>query len=154
MNNKILAIAVGVLIVTALVSEAQAIRRAGSGGWGYKTMYGDKFDPETVETIQGEVVDVEKFTPLRQMAFGYKVEVKTAGGIIYVHLGPGYVVDREGFTVSPGDRVVVTGSKIDFDGEPTIIAMEIRDGNRELKLRSASGVPLWSELYKEMYGSD
>jgi hypothetical protein len=149
-------IAIGLSMFMALVffsldSDAfqLAIRRAGSQGWGLATQYGQMFNPQTVETIQGEVISVEKFIPLRRMGFGYLVVVKTKDEQIRVHLGPGYYVDQEGFELAPGDSVQVRGSRILFNGEPTIIASEVTKGDQTLRIRTDEGVPVWSGYYEQ-----
>lgn len=144
-----------VLIFLSMQSPAYqlAVRRAGSGGWGATTQYGHKFDPGTVETIKGEVVSVRKFVPLRSMAFGYLVTVKTEEETIPVHLGPGYYVDRSGFELAPNDSVEVTGSRILFHGESAIIATQVKKGDETLTLRTQKGIPVWSDYYKKQEGS-
>ena len=37
----------------------------GSGGWCMGTAYGKMYNPKTVETISGEVVSVDKITPIK-----------------------------------------------------------------------------------------
>ena len=41
-------------------------------------------------------------------------------------------------TIAPGDKVEVTGSRITYEGKPTIIAAEVKKGGQVLKLRDAS----------------
>jgi len=45
---------------------------------------------------------------------------------------------------APGDKVEVTGSRITYEGQPTIIAGEVKKGEQVLKLRDAAGVPAWA----------
>jgi hypothetical protein len=137
-------LALGFLLGTAQATEV-AIRRAGGQGWGAQTAYGQLFDPATVENLRGEVVSVERFTPLRQMGYGFLVVLETSTETIDVHVGPGWFVAEQDFEIAPGDRIMVRGSRILFDEKPAIIATEVRKGDRLLKLRLDNGQPVWSE---------
>ena len=46
--------------------------RHGSGGWGHGSQYGRMYDTNSVETISGEVVSVDTFTPMGGMSGGMK----------------------------------------------------------------------------------
>ena len=48
----------------------------GNGGWGLKSDYGKMYNPETVETISGEVISVDKITPRKGMLYGVHLKVK------------------------------------------------------------------------------
>ena len=64
-----------VLAVFSLCSGAAALAQQGvmwrgGGGWGSGMPYSQMFNPQTVETIRGVVVLVEKIAPMRGMAYG------------------------------------------------------------------------------------
>jgi len=40
--------------------------------------------------------------------------------------------------------VKVKGSRIRYEGQPTLIAGEVRKGEQILKLRDDNGIPLWA----------
>lgn len=126
-------------------AQELAIRRAGGQGWGAHTAYGKLFDPTSLVTLRGEVLSVERFTPLRQMGYGLLVVLETATETIDVHVGPGWFVAEQDFEISPGDKITVRGSRILFEEKPAVIATEVRSGERVLKLRLDSGQPIWSE---------
>jgi hypothetical protein len=69
--------------------------------------------------------------------------VKTGNQTISVHLGPSWYLDRQDFSIKNGDEIEVTGSRIDFSGNPAIIAAEVRQGGKVLKLRDNNGIPVW-----------
>jgi hypothetical protein len=141
------ALSMVVLLAPALESAATqvAVRRAGGQGWGAKTLYGSLFDPATVESFHGEVLDVEVFTPLRQMGWGLLVTVKTKDGVVPVHIGPGWFLDDIQLKILPGDKVQVRGSRIKFDEKPAVIATEVTVGEKRFILRRDDGLPVWSE---------
>jgi len=114
--------------------------RGGGAGDPYSRMY----NPKTVETLSGEVVSIEKAIPGRRMSYGVHFTLKTEKEAIPVHLGPSWYLEKQGMTLAPGDKVEVTGSRITYQGQPTIIAAEVSKGGQVLKLRDAAGVPAWA----------
>ncbi|MDI6852119.1 MAG: hypothetical protein QME75_00745 [Deltaproteobacteria bacterium] len=46
--------------------------------------------------------------------------------------------------MAAGDRLEVTGSRITYQGNPAIIASEVKKGDKALKLRDAQGIPAWA----------
>ena len=116
----------------------------GSGGWGMGMQYGKMYDSKTVETITGEVVGIEKITPMKGMSHGVHVLLKTAKETISIHLGPDWYIGNQDIKIEPKDKLEVKGSRITLQGKPAIIASEIRKGNDVLKLRDENGFPVWS----------
>ena len=116
----------------------------GSGGWGMGMQYNKMYDPKTVETISGEVVSVDKITPMKEMSQGVHITLKTAKETISVHLGPDWYIENQDIKIEPKDKVEVKGSRITFEGKPALIAAEVKKGNEILKLRDEKGVPVWS----------
>jgi hypothetical protein len=113
-------------------------------GWGAGDPYSRMYNPKTVETLSGEVVSVEKFTPGQKMSYGVHFTLKTDKETIPVHLGPSWYVEKQPVTVAQGDKVEVTGSRITYQGKPAIVAQEVKKGDQVLKLRDANGVPAWA----------
>ncbi len=116
----------------------------GGGGWGPGTSYGRIYNPQTVETISGEVVSVDQMTPMKGMYYGVHTIVKTDKETISVHLGPGWYIENQDVKIVPKDKVEVKGSRIIFEGKPAIIAAEVKKIDEVLVLRDASGIPVWS----------
>ena len=118
---------------------------AGGGGWGPGTQYGRMYDPKTVGTTDGEIIKVEKITPVRGMSRGVHLVLKTdKGETIAVHLGPEWYIDKQELTFKPGDKVQIRGSRITFEDKPAIIAAEVTKDGRTLQLRDSNGVPVWA----------
>ena len=135
------------LMTLFLVNESftqRGTRQGGSGGWGPGNQYGRMYDPNTVETINGEVVRVEKITPLRGMSYGIHLIVKTEKEEISVHLGPAWFIENQDIKIEAKDKIEVKGSRITFKGSPAIIAAEVKKGEHKLRLRDESGFPVWS----------
>ena len=83
------------MLVLASIVQAQGMRWHGGGGWGPGTAYGRIYDPKTVETVAGEVVKIERFTPMRGMSSGVHLVLKTGTGEVSVHLGPQWYLENQ-----------------------------------------------------------
>ncbi|RPH54048.1 MAG: DNA-binding protein [Lysobacterales bacterium] len=144
--NALLIVAVLVLsLLGASVVPAQnAVAWKGAGGWGPRTSYTRMYDPKTVETVKGEVVSVDRFTPAKGTSYGVHAMVKTDKETISVHLGPGWYVENQEPRLASGDKIEVKGSRVTFEGKPALIAAEVRKGDDVLVLRDTSGFPAWS----------
>jgi hypothetical protein len=116
----------------------------GSGGWGPGSTYNRLYDAKTVETINGEVIAVDKITPAEGMSYGVHLMVETDEDTVSVHLGPAWYLENQDVKIEPKDKVEIKGSKIMFKGKPALIAAEVRKGDRLLRLRDESGIPVWS----------
>jgi hypothetical protein len=120
------------------------MRWRGSSGWGGGTTYNRMYNPKTVETIDGEVISIDRITPMGGMSSGVHLQVKTGKETISVHLGPQWYLENQDIEIKPKDKVQITGSKIIFSGKPTIVAAQVKKGNTILTLRDENGLPLWS----------
>lgn len=101
------------------------------------------YDPATETTVTGTVEQVTHL-PGNNGMVGTHVELKTEAGVFDVHVGPESYITKQGFSFEKGDTLTVTGSKQDLGGKDSIIAKEIKKGDKVLTLRSASGIPQWS----------
>ena len=102
------------------------------------------FDPATVETISGEVLEVKRILKKKRRGHGIHLLVKTSGETISVHVGPSWYLEEQKIDFQKSDQVVITGSRVTFEGKPAIIASEIKKGDMVLVLRDQNGIPLWS----------
>ncbi len=140
-------IAMVTILSFTLPSEALAQRGIGSrggGGWGPGTSYASMYNPRTVGTFAGEVLSVDQITPMQGMSYGICIVLKTNKETISVHLGPGWYIENQDVTIASKDKVEVKGSRITFEGKPTLIAAEVKKGDQVLTLRDANGLPVWS----------
>ena len=126
------------------VALAQGMKWRGSGGWGPGSDYGRMYDPKTVETVTGDVVKVDRITPMRGMSSGVHLVVKTDKGDVSVHLGPQWYLENQDVKIEPKDKVVIKGSRVMLQGQPALIAAEVKKGDGILKLRDDAGVPMWA----------
>jgi len=142
--RKIMIALIAVVGMLLLLSEESLAQRGRGGGWGPETQYGRMYNPQTVETVSGEVVKVEKITPVKGMSRGIHVLLKTDKETVPVHLGPAWYIDNQEVTIKEKDKLQVKGSRINFQGKPAIVAAEVVKGDQVLVLRDQNGVPAWS----------
>ena len=143
-GTLIVVISILVLLIATDSFAQRGMGRKGGGGWGMGTAYGKMYDPKTVETVSGEVIRVDKITPIKGMSYGVHMTLKTDKETISVHMGPGWFIENQKIKIEPKDIVEVKGSRITFEGKSAIIAAEVKKGDEILKLRDENGIPVWS----------
>jgi len=115
-----------------------------AGGWELNSDYGRKFNASKMETINGRVTNVERFTPMSGMSEGVMIRVKADNNqTIDCHLGPAWYIERQQGQFKDGDEVRVNGSRVEIDGKPCIMACEVRRADHMMILRDREGMPQW-----------
>ena len=146
--KKIVVLAASVFLCTGgFVLDALAqgpMRWQGGGGWGPHGQYGRMYDPKTIETVRGQVLSIDQVMPRKGMGPGVHLQLKTDTETLSVHLGPSWYLEHQDMQIAAKDTIEVKGSRITFDGKPTLIAAEVRKGDEMLVLRDANGVPMWA----------
>lgn len=106
---------------------------------------GPRFDPATVESLEGTVEEVKLLSFGRgRMGGGVHLMVNTGEETLEVHLGPRFYLEDNDFEIETGEEVEVTGSRVTLAGQPALLAREIRVGEYKLELRAQDGTPLWA----------
>ena len=105
-----------------------------------------QYDPATETTIEGTVETVETVTPQtgRRGMQGVHVTLDTGAEKVSVHLGPASYIEKQKLEIAKGDRLVVTGSKIERSGTTFVVARTVQKGDLTVTFRDERGVPLWS----------
>ena len=147
MKNNLIAVFT-ILFTIALTAEVfgqgpQPGRRTGNG-WEREGSYQRLYNPDSVETLTGEVHKVEYFAPMKGMGQGVHLQLKSDDKTLPIHLGPRWFLDNQDVEIKEGDRIKVKGSRITFEDKPAIIASEIEKGYEILKLRDDKGFPMWA----------
>ncbi len=145
MKNKFVGF---VLVVTTIFSiEAFAGKKEfvwkGSKGWGVSSQYGKLYNTKSMETIKGEIIEVEEVHPYSGMRAGIHLLVKTGKDQAWVHLGPAWYVLNQGVKFNVADMVEVTGSRISLADKHVVVAKEIVKNKEHLQLRDEAGTPFW-----------
>jgi hypothetical protein len=100
------------------------------------------FDPKTVTTVQGDIVNIQADQGRRGQ--GVHLTLAVGSENLQVIVGPSFYLDEQSVRLVAGDKVEVKGSRSTWGGQPVLVAQEIRKGNDALTLRNADGVPLWA----------
>lgn len=100
------------------------------------------WDAGTVETHEGLVISLspQSHSGIPEMVV---FRLSNPRETLTVLVGPNWFVEAQGFKIAALDRVEVTGSRIMLDGNPTILAAQMKKGGRVLKVRDDKGTPLW-----------
>jgi sporulation protein YlmC with PRC-barrel domain len=104
------------------------------------------FNPTSIKTMEGTVVDTGKFKVAGTGPDMLWLRVRTDDGqIVTVNLGPRGHVAAQDFYIVRGDRLHLTGSDVTTTvaGKHVLLPTEITYDNQVLRLRSATGTPLW-----------
>lgn len=139
-----LCLSASVVFAVGPYGGGRGMGKGAGDGWGIGTSYQRMYNPSTVENVNGTVESVDQFTPMRGMSYGIHIMLKTDKEVISVHLGPAWFINKQGLKIQKGDTIEVKGSRITFQGQPAIIAAEVKKGSNTLELRNSAGIPVWS----------
>jgi hypothetical protein len=139
--KKVITNIVLLLLLGPLLTTVWAQKRGGKGM--KKQMYSRQYNVNSVETIEGEIVEVT-YRPSKKKAatMGVHMTVKTKSETVPVHLGPVWYLNQQQ-ELNKGDNVTVTGSRITYDGSPALIAAKVIRNQMTLRLRDQNGFPVW-----------
>lgn len=143
---KRLSIFLGIISLSGLVLPAATGAQLTTvpASKGTRIHYSSLYDPGTVETVQGEVLSLGKSLSGNGRDYCLNLTLNTSRGKILVILMPESYHGEKSLPIRPKDRLEVKGSRVTLPGTPAIIAAEIRKGERLLKLRDATGRPVWA----------
>lgn len=114
---------------------------AGKGAMAPKAGMGMQYDPKAVETVSGEVTQVQT---MGRRTKGVHLQLKTDKETLFVFLGPASHLEQQKMTLAVGDKVEIKGSRIQDPQQALLIAGEVKKGDQVVKLRDDQGKPLWS----------
>lgn len=140
---------ISVILILCLIIATESFAQRGmnwrgSGGWGPEGQYSRMYNTNTLETVNGEVVSVDRIAPIKGMCYGVHLILKTGKETISIHLGPGWYIENQDIKIQPKDKIYVKGSRINFQGTQAIIAAEVKKGSQILMLRDENGFPVWA----------
>ena len=126
---------IGVLLMCSALASAQG-PRAHMG----MRMY----DAATETTLKGTVDSVNQQE--RGPGWGTHLTLKTGETMHNIMLGPSSFLASKKFTVSKGNSIEVTGSRVTINGTEYIIAREVIKQAETLTLRDKTGIPAWAGM--------
>ncbi len=138
MVRKVLVTVCGVALAGFVA--ATALAQKGMGG----PKGTPRYDPKAEVTVKGSIEEIREYPSRGGWRTGQHVTLKTDGGSLDVHLGPTDYWKKNGFQLTKGDSIEVTGSKSKVDGAEVVLAREVKKDGKAVTLRNAQGVPAWS----------
>lgn len=146
-------LASSVIILTLVVSPLTAEEpiddseypyccREDQSSWGRGRNY-LRYDSSKIETLDGKVISLNVYTSGIGTFQGTHLMLNTDRETIKVHVAPSWYLAEQDFDLSPKEKIVVIGSRININGEPAIVAREIRKEGKTLVLRDENGFPMW-----------
>lgn len=112
-------------------------RKLAGGGSG--DVFAPNYDTKTVITITGKVTKAEAFVAEPMRIKAVRVFVKANRKTYEAHLGPVWYIKKQDFKLEPGDKIKLTGSRIDSK----IMIQQFEHGGRTFVLRNQDGQPKW-----------
>jgi sporulation protein YlmC with PRC-barrel domain len=104
------------------------------------------FNPSGITTLDGTVIDQGKYQPTTAGTEMLWLRVRTTDGrTVLVNLGPRNYISSQDFYIVPGDRIHLNGSEVAAvaSGKRVFLPTEVTYNAHTLRLRSATGTPLW-----------
>jgi DNA/RNA endonuclease YhcR with UshA esterase domain len=123
--------------IAMIVSMPAAAQKGGPQG-------SPRYEPSAEVTVKGTVKDIKQYQSGRGWRTGQHMTLTTEAGDLDVHLGPSDFWKKNGFALTKGDALEVTGSKTKVDNTDVLLAREVKKGDKAVTLRNAQGVPAWS----------
>jgi hypothetical protein len=129
------------LIVLCAMTLIPMFSWAQGGG---RIHYSNLYDPGTVQTVQGEVLNVGKAISGNGRDFCRNLTLRTAKEKLLVIMEPERYAMSKGHHIPIKEKLEVTGSRITLMGKPAIIAAEIKQADAIIRLRDPAGRPAWA----------
>jgi hypothetical protein len=107
------------------------------------------FNPSSITSVDGTVIDQGKYQPTTGGSEMLWLRVRTTDGrTMLVNLGPRNYISAQDFYIVPGDRIHLNGSEVAAvaSGKRVFLPTEITYNAHTLRLRSATGTPLWEGM--------
>jgi|SRR5579864_794518 len=101
------------------------------------------YDSAKQVKVTGTVQEVRNYQCPVSGTVGAHITIKQGGETIEVHLAPATFLKQYDIVIKQGDVVEIQGSKILFEGKPSLIAKLVIDDQVTYAFRDASGKPLW-----------
>jgi len=119
---------------------APTLPGTGPGAAAPKPRMGMQYDPKNLETVSGEVTQVQT---RGRRGKSLNIQVKTDKETLLVLIGPAAFLEQQKMTLAAGDKVEIKGTRIQHPNQALLIAGELKKGSQVVKLRDDQGKPLW-----------
>lgn len=125
-----------ILVLTLLLAGSAAAQPMGP----------PDFSPKNLMTVSGQVVLVQEQSGPGPGGGRHSVlmlSLKTDTGVVAVHLGPPQYFKQQQITFKEGEKLEVTGAKMASPSGMMLLATQVKQGDRVIKLRDEQGRPVW-----------
>ncbi len=112
-------------------------------GWEDGSKFNNLYNTGTVDTIIGEVTQVDDISPMKGMEPGIRVLVKIKNEIIPAFIAPIWLTKYLNLTIRPQDQIEISGSHVQLEGKNIILASRVVSNGIILQLRDNKGHPVW-----------
>ncbi len=125
----------------------------GGRGQGYRKLpY--HVSEEVHNCVQGKVSGrITRFRPETfaiGMEPGLGMDIQTPDrGLVHVHLGPLWFLDRQETDLKPGDEITIQAFCYKLEGKERLLAGEVDHKDHQLVLRDPQGIPYWDAWRKK-----
>lgn len=102
-----------------------------------------RYDRASETTITGTIQAVVSYQAA-DGSVGVHFDLKTADGLISVHVAPAMYIGQQNFWFYADDRLEIVGTRVEKGGNAAVWAKAIQKGGELLVLRGADGVPKWT----------
>ena len=102
-----------------------------------------RYDPAQELKVKGEILEVKNYDCPISGTMGAHLALRTAEGVVEVHLAPAAFLSEYQMSFAKGDKVVVLGTKVTFHDAPAMLARRLTRDDNEYFFRDAKGRPLW-----------
>ncbi|MEW6657311.1 MAG: hypothetical protein AB1424_01495 [Thermodesulfobacteriota bacterium] len=94
--------------------------------------------------ISGRISRLQAESFSSDMEPGLGMDVQTPDrGVVHVHLGPLWFLDRQEHDLKPGDEVTIQAFCYTLAGQERVLSGEVKHKDHTLVLRDPQGVPYW-----------
>ncbi len=130
----------GTLLLLLMAGEVSQVVSAGKGATANTEF---AYDTTHQVTIEGKIQEVRDYNCPVTGTVGSHITVKNAEGTTEVHLAPAKFLKEYEIVLKAGDEVKVVGSKITYEGKPSILAKTVTVGRETYAFRDDKGKPIW-----------
>jgi hypothetical protein len=107
-----------------------------------------KYNAKTEVTVSGTIEEIKPGSSMGSSSVSESVMLKTETGDIHVDLAPADYWNKNGFALTKGASIEVTGSKAQSGNSTVVLARTVKEGEKSVSLRNAEGVPAWQHQAK------
>jgi len=129
--------------VLGYVSPVTDVEMSGSA-WEPNSWYAQEFDSEKIVTVSGTIESISSFKPSADSSAGLRLRIRTDDGrLLLVNAGPFNFANQKGMSFDAGERITITGSRVQIAGQNIILASQLKKDDKTVQLRTRQGRPLW-----------